>query len=167
LNFQRPEIINLASFVVSAQNNINISRRATFGILQTHFGQRCPFGICPKEKFCRIVCNQPLLPKTNWASDDDFVFMENTANAEWVLRFVFGAVRNFIIERAKTFCAMPVCIGTHVCCRKTEDFCQWMLGFHLIIRTIPISLPTFNSAFTNQSLAHGREEIFTRKGGSP
>jgi hypothetical protein len=50
--------------------------------------------------------------------------------AERILGFVFCAVRNFIVERAETFCSMAIGIGTHVRCRKAENFCEWMFCIH-------------------------------------
>ena len=58
--------------------------------------------------------------------------MKHAANAKRVLRFVFGAIRNFVVKRAETLCAMAVCVRAHIRCRKAEDFCEWMFWFHLI-----------------------------------
>ena len=116
--------------VVSTKNNVNVACRTTVGIFQTNFCKRCPCRVCRKKEIGRVVCNQPALTKTNWASDNNFVIVKYAANTERVLSFIFCAVRNFIVERAKTFCSMPVGIGTHVRCRKTENFCERMFYFH-------------------------------------
>ena len=60
------------------------------------------------------------------------VFADKDATyTERVLGFVFCAVRNFIIEWAETFCSMAISHGTHVRCRKAENFCERMFCIHL------------------------------------
>jgi hypothetical protein len=59
----------------------------------------------------------------------DFCFGLLILRTERVLGFVFCAVRNFVVKRAKTFCAMAIRFSTHVRCRKSENFCKWMEHF--------------------------------------
>ena len=129
LNFQRAKITNFAGLVISTKNNINVTSRAAFCILQTNFCQSRPSCACWKKEIRCIICNYPFLTKANWTSDNGFAVVENTAHTERVLSFVFCAVRNFVVKRAKTLCAMAICFGTHVSCRKSENLCKWMKHF--------------------------------------
>ena len=111
LNFQRAEIINFTRLVVGAKNDVNISSRATVGVFQADFRERRPSRIRWKKEIRRIVCNHPALAETNRASDDNFIILKHAAYTKRVLRFVFRAVRNFIVEWAKTFCSMAVALA--------------------------------------------------------
>jgi AMMECR1 domain-containing protein len=55
--------------------------------------------------------------------------MEYAANTKRLLRFVFRAVRHFVVKRAKALGPMAICIRAHIRYRKTENFCQWMKHF--------------------------------------
>jgi hypothetical protein len=50
-------------------------------------------------------------------------------STQQVLSFIFCAIRNFVVKRAEAFRAMAICFGTHVRCRKPENFCQRMKHF--------------------------------------
>jgi len=54
------------------------------------------------------------------------------ANAKRILRFVFGTVRNFIVEWAQALCSMAVRRDAHVGERKSEDFGKRMIRLCLI-----------------------------------
>ncbi len=129
LNFQRAKITNFAGLVISTKNNINVTSRATFRILQTNFCKCRPSCTCRKKEIRRVVRNYPFLTKTNRTSNDYFIVVKHAAYTERVLGFVLRAIRNFVVKRAKTFCAMAIRFGAHVSCRKSENFCKWMEHF--------------------------------------
>jgi hypothetical protein len=54
------------------------------------------------------------------------------ANTKRVLRFVFRAVRDFIIERAEALRSVTVCGGAHVTGWKSEDFRERMFRLRMI-----------------------------------
>ena len=87
-----------------------------------------------KKEICCIICNHPALTEANRASDDYFVVVEHAAHTKRVLRFIFCAIRNFIVERTETLCAMTICIRAHVRYWKAEDFREWLFWFHLIVK---------------------------------
>jgi hypothetical protein len=53
-----------------------------------------------KEKRCRIIGNKPILSKPDRAGYRWDAIVKYTANAKWILRFVFGAIGNLVIEWA-------------------------------------------------------------------
>ena len=67
-------------------------------VLETNFGQGCPCSIGRKEEICCIVGNDPVLPEANWASDRQAGVRLNATSPQRVIRFVFGAIRDFVVD---------------------------------------------------------------------
>jgi hypothetical protein len=114
LNLKRSKVVNFPRLVISAENNINVSRRAAVRILQTNLCQRGPFRVWFKEEFRSIICDYPFLPKANWTSDNHVAPVENATNAKRILRLVLCAIRDSVVERAKPLLAVLSCIRTHI-----------------------------------------------------
>ncbi len=127
LNFQRTEVIDLPGLVISADNNIYVACRTSVGIFQTNFRERRPRCTGRKKEICCVVSNYPFLAKTNRTSDNNFTFMKYATNTQWVLCFIFRAIRNFIVKRAEALGSMTIGTQTCITCRKSKDFCEWML----------------------------------------
>ena len=125
-------ITSVARLVIGTKHDVNVTSRAAGRILQTDFGKRRPGRIGWEKEIRSSVGNHPGLPKTDWAGDHDFVFVEHTAHAERVLCLVFCAVRNFVVEWAKPFIPVPVRGGAGVPCWESEDFSQWMFRRWLV-----------------------------------
>jgi hypothetical protein len=119
--------MNLAGLVVSADNNIYVARRTSVGVFQANFRERRPSCTGRKKEICCIVSNYPFLAETNRTSDNNFAFMKNAANTQRILRFVFRAIGNFVVERAEALGSVAISTRACVTRRKSEDFCEWML----------------------------------------
>ena len=127
LYFESPKVINAPLFVISTEDDINVSGGATIGVFEANFGERCPVCACREKEVRRVVGDEPILAKAHRASNGDFSTVNNAANAERVLRFVFGAVGDFVVEGAKPLGA--VTRGGRITgrWRKAKNFCEWVL----------------------------------------
>ena len=80
-----------------------------------------------KEKTSGIGRDFPIFTKSYWACNRRYVIVKNTANAQRGFGFIFRAIGNLVIERAKSILASQYRLFAVVLKGVTENFHEWLL----------------------------------------
>src|SRR2546423_7082822 len=128
LYFDGAEVSDSSALIVSDENDIDVACRLALPVIQPDFDKRRPLRFERKEEACGLIRNQPVLPKANRAGDGNRLTVANAAHAERIIRFVFRAIRHFVVEGAQTLAAMAHGFLRLVVCWITEDLGKRMLG---------------------------------------
>ena len=117
---------NLPSIAIGAEDDINVARAATVGVFEADFCERRPVCAGREKEVSGVVGDEPVLAEAHRAGDGDFFAVDDAANAKRVLRFVFSAIGDFVVERAQALGAVARCGDTAGRGRKAENFGERM-----------------------------------------
>ena len=128
LDFQRAKIRYLSSVIVCNKNDIYITGGPVVLVSQPDFRQGRPCCIWLEKEICSISSNCPFLPKPDGAGDHCFAVMEHGARSKWIVCLVLCAVRDFVIEWAKSVHSVPRGDFRLVVAWKPEHLGKWVKG---------------------------------------
>ena len=127
MDLQRAEVGYLPVVVIGTKNNVDIPSRLVVGIFQPDFRKRRPLRFFRKEKPGGVLSNDPLLPEADRAGDYNVFPIKDTAYAKRVVRLVFRAVWNLVVEWTKAMLAVTLRLITVVGDRESEYFRKGLL----------------------------------------